>query len=124
MVKASMFGLEIDSIKANGNIIECMARAKLFGLMGAAIKVSISMIRNMALERSNGLMEESILDIGKMASNMVEENITYKMERRRQGSGFKEKRLNGFRKQRIERIEIDSFLFVINNMITNIEKKQ
>ena len=78
-----MSGTRIDSIKVNGNIIECTAKAKSFGSMDAAIKDSISMIRNMALAHSYGQMEEDISDIGKMGNNMVGENITYKMARRK-----------------------------------------
>ncbi len=109
--KASMSGTRIDSIKVNGNIIECTAKVKLFGSTGAAIKDSISMIRNMALAHSYGQMEEDISDIGKMVNNMDGENITYKMVRRKSASGFKAKRLNGFRK--LHQKKIDNIKLII-----------
>jgi len=60
--------------------------------MEDVIKENISMIRNMDMEHSFGQMEENISDIGKMESNMAEENTFCQMVRKRLDNGYKERR--------------------------------
>ena len=78
-----MSGLKTESKKENGSITVCMVKERLHGLMEDAIKVNINTIKNMDSEHSSGQMEENMLDIGRMESNMEEENISFQMDRKR-----------------------------------------
>lgn len=51
------------------------------GMMVDHIKDNIYMIGKMGMESLNGQMEENILEIGKMANNMEEDSIVFKMDK-------------------------------------------
>ena len=73
--EASINGLMERLMMANGTKIKCMDMELWCGRMERDMKGTLVMIKEMVKEHLSGKMEEFMMVLGKMESNMEEENL-------------------------------------------------
>ena len=75
LVEANTSGLMVKLMMDNGTKIKCMDMELWCGRMERDMKGTLVMIKEMVKEHLSGKMEEFMMVLGKMESNMEEENL-------------------------------------------------